>query len=325
MRRRDGSTRSPAPAITARARTASALHTWPLCWFVALGTGCFVDATGEAQASGGQAGATQASTGGGAQGGQAMTGGAPATGGDGGGGSPPTDGGAGGAGAGGVGGSGGGCDNGVLKLDGDDEASLPQKAQYDFANDFSFGLRVKPGLDPKFAETGLAASQLIRKIQGMKGYALALVEGPADDGMMFAEASVWIGNSTLCQVRHPVAVSVGEWHELVVTFKDDSNIADLSIYVDGDRSSAECGGVGMKHPTSVSLGSWPVDGTRHFLGVMDDLFFAKQTAPVVPADCGNTNVVALFKFEDSLENECAEPVVSVKLGADAAAPTLTCE
>lgn len=247
-------------------------------------------------------------------------------GGGGAGGRAPSDGGAGGeGGVGGAGGSGGGCDNGVLKFDGDDEASLPQKPEYDFADDFSFGVRVKPGLDAKFALPGAASSQLLRKIQGMKGYALAITEGGGGDGTLHADASVWIGNSTQCQLLHGTVLSIGQWHDVVVTFKNDTNIADLSVYVDGLRESVECGGTGMKHPTAISVGTWPVDAARHLVGEMDDLFFAKQTAPNVPVDCGNSNVVALFRFEGSLANECPAPVVSLELGSDSTAPTLTCE
>jgi hypothetical protein len=234
--------------------------------------------------------------------------------------------------AGGAGGGAGGCANSFLSFDGDAEARIDQEdaVSINYANDFSFGARVRFSQTGKFADgSGAGASQILRRIDptSPKGYALAIGERGVD-GAIYADASAFPGN-LFCQVLHTELLPFDQWVRLDVHFRHDGIAPDLRLTVDGVEQGATCA-EDQDVPTftgELTIGYSQLTAMRHFTGDLDDVYFKTGPAPPLtpqPPACA-AEYAAIFTFEGGLASSCGDPLIPIEPGVGLAEPVIGCE
>ncbi len=236
---------------------------------------------------------------------------------------------------GGGGGGGGVCDPALL-FSGAQIAVLPYDTSFDFDDDFTFGARVRPGVDPKFAPADLepGASVVLRRasFSADAGYFLWLVE-VGDDGLMHPQAGIRRGLGGPCVVNAS-PVPAGQWVQMVGRYLRDDSGPDLSLYVNGVfAGEADCGGGDIPTFTGpLELGATQVDAQSYLIGAIDDVILHEGGSPPVaiaePAACA-AGFVAAFPLDGDLASVCASPALTFTLGLNPGAnepddPALGC-
>jgi hypothetical protein len=263
-----------------------------------------------AQSSGGAS--TGGASAGGAGAGGASSGGASA----GGGGSDPSGG----------GGAGGDCSNQFLRFDAGDHAFVGHDPEFDEANDFAFGARLRVGNHPSFGEPGTQTAGVfgnLNVIEG-KGWALGVVEG-AVAGEVRLGGFVFVNAMMCAAVSDPLPT--GTWVDVRATYKKESGPSDLELYVDGLMvTTTDCGDADTPTFTQdIRFGS-AVGDWLSYVGDLDDVSFKDKQSAFTSCN-GDTHL--RFDFESAVEgaltivDDCDD---TLTLALDAVnTPTLACE
>lgn len=306
---------------------------------VLLSAGCFVDAFapegGGGSSSSEGAGATSSAGGNGvgASGGQS-SGGASSGGSGGVGASSAGGGGTDPSGGGGSGGE-GPCDNHFLRFNQGDSARLPFVRDMDEQNDLAFGGRLRVGDHPRFAAFDKQRAGVFGSfdVSQTKGWRLVVEEDGV--GTVRIVAEVYLSSTVRSVSSEPVPI--GEWHDVRVSYKNNSN-PDLLLYV-GDVGD-------MATPVAtLDPGNFDLDTFKHaihfgasvgndlaYVGDLDDPYFKKGEEGFAMCAGGGSATIFRFDFETDLDltdglidEDCADSDTVAMVLDPTNPPVLGCE
>lgn len=270
---------------------------------VVLCVGCFVDATGIGNGSGG-AGPTSATTGdpSTAQTTTATTATSSTS-------SSTT------TGIGGEGGMGGApCPDSVLRFDGDDIAGVDDD-DFDIGDDFAVGAWIYAAPNPAFVAGDFtnAVSVVVShgSLNDFDGWGIGISE-TFDNGQPSATFAVF-PSGVLCSAAAPIPWD--QWVHVAGTYRNDVG-DDVRLYVNGaEEATGNCTVFlpPVSYDGSFLAGGDGEEASRSFIGAIDDVYVKHGTSRPDhngPIACG-PDYVAVFTFDEGMSSSCADALALV--------------